>query len=751
MDMKRYYLCLPLLLVLIGCTSNPAASATASTTSEVSSSNSSKETISQDSSVAPTSKFILHHDSKAYIGRMNQESTYSLPTYFKKGEEGVPYVRFEDYVTAFQARENYSRAQEHYDDLECQTVKEGNKYLLKSTNVPKGNKEVSFSFDAEKDEVTIYKGSKYIYRYFYDLDPNEPAGESLCKIVKNKSKSASIWEEKNISLSKYGFDLIDEDGHLYAPIGLFQTIFSENSSPVSQTPIIYNGMDYYFLVDDDTITACNSSELMFIYNDSNAFYPMMNPTVPSIGIPFQCNFKPVQSGLKEQEKYRLETEKIISKEVEGKGKVVPDFKVVISLKKDGKGTFQYVNAETGEPVFNEEYGLMDNRVLTFTEDENMVHIAMHYTSPISGAEQDDVYSIYKGKTFCRASTRDPNYALYDFNVTRLLFGEFYGIQQTAPFMKDVDARIAPYKKDILSTDPLTHCLAMSRFIYEGVDDAHSRVVTFGNFFDCKLEDYDAQIKANSLGRRRNALLNEREYLKSARSLASLKEGYQIIDDTAYLTFDGFLVSPSLDYFNLTEAADEYVTGDTVAFFLTSLSDLAKNHKEEVKRVVIDITANGGGASASLPILSALFSGEAAIHHFNYYWGEKVENHYNLDLNHNGVFGEPEDSYKNMFNYYILTSDMSFSCGNAFPGIVKESGGAKIVGHQSGGGCSVVGNVVSPSGFKYTTSSLITSAYLDKDGNYVENDLGIPVDYKIDPSIWYNRQALNQELAKYENA
>ena len=65
--------------------------------------------------------------------------------------------------------------------------------------------------------------------------------------------------------------------------------------------------------------------------------------------------------------------------------------------------------------------------------------------------------------------------------------------------------------------------------------------------------------------------------------------------------------------------------------------------------------------------------------------------------------------------------------------------------SSCGGAGSVDNCHTPNGFTFTTSSLDVVGTTDDMGNYIENDDGIPVDFKIDPSIWYNRKALGEVL------
>ena len=707
--MKHFYLCLPLLFGAIGC-------APADTTLR------------------------LHHEAKAYIGSTLEQDTFPMPVYDKPGYGGIPYVKLSDYVKAFGAKESHMAKSQG---------KSGLKVALDKFEVRAGNNgDIAFSFDAEKDEIIVHKGARAVYHYFYDFDPYGYIDPDFCRANKEKSSSTSLYKTHTIHTAKYGFDMIRMGEEIYAPFALFETVFSGNASPTGASPLFYNGSDFYLQVENDTITGCNSSELSFIYNDANSFLTLFGKA-KNANIPFINHFAPYNGTLDKDEAYRVETAKIITPESDGKP--IPDFKAVISFKKDGSATYQYRNAENGEPIVNPEYALYDNRRIVYTEDASALNVTISFHNYNTDTNEVERLRINKGKTFYHAATRDANFALYDFNATRLRFGEFYGIKErNAPFMANVDARLAPYKDDLLSTDVLTYSLAMARFLYEGVDDGHTVVSGFGTFNPYQWSDYKDKILEDGLGHRRNGLLRQREALKAARLNAGLGEGLQIVGDTAYLTYDTFLSGPTINIRSLDQEASAYATIDSTAFVLKSLQELSANHKDDVKRVVIDLTCNGGGAATNLAPIAALLTGEAIIHDLDYYGGEQIESHFELDLDGDGHFGETEDSYKGQFRYYVLTSSMSFSCANALPGICMESGGVTIVGQRSGGGCSMVDNVINPSGFAYTTSSPVAGALINEHGVYVDNDRGIPVSLSIDPDTFYNRVALNEKLATYEN-
>ena len=81
-------------------------------------------------------------------------------------------------------------------------------------------------------------------------------------------------------------------------------------------------------------------------------------------------------------------------------------------------------------------------------------------------------------------------------------------------------------------------------------------------------------------------------------------------------------------------------------------------------------------------------------------------------------------YEGKYNFYILTSNFSFSCANFLPTVAKMKG-VKIIGEKSGGGAASVGSFSDGCGSFYNWSSPTVCVY-QKDGKYIHNDEGIEV-------------------------
>ena len=78
------------------------------------------------------------------------------------------------------------------------------------------------------------------------------------------------------------------------------------------------------------------------------------------------------------------------------------------------------------------------------------------------------------------------------------------------------------------------------------------------------------------------------------------------------------------------------------------------------------------------------------------------------------------------NFAVLTSRASFSCGNAFPSVLKDNG-ILVMGEQSGGGACAVQQMATADGFKYQISSA-RLRFLNKDGESIDG--GVPVDVDL---------------------
>ena len=103
-------------------------------------------------------------------------------------------------------------------------------------------------------------------------------------------------------------------------------------------------------------------------------------------------------------------------------------------------------------------------------------------------------------------------------------------------------------------------------------------------------------------------------------------------------------------------------------------------------------------------------------------------------------------------FYIITSNYSYSCGNAFPFCAAAKGLAKIVGQKSGGGECCVFHFDFPSGQRIAYSSPFHMGFLGEDGVFRGAETGTFVQYGIGNGFYelYDVDALAQYIEQKES-
>ena len=187
---------------------------------------------------------------------------------------------------------------------------------------------------------------------------------------------------------------------------------------------------------------------------------------------------------------------------------------------------------------------------------------------------------------------------------------------------------------------------------------------------------------------------------------------------AYFSFDGFT---SFNYFGSGDIPENEQLNDSFYLFVKNLNEAKA---KGVKRVIIDDSCNGGGYVTIMGKLLALMSkdnkSEMYISNDNNNSLLKITTR--VDSNKDGVYDE-NDCFGNDFEFYIVTSNYSFSCGNAFPFYAQAYGLARIVGNKSGGGECAVFNYSFPTGQGISYSSPYHIGYYNADTKVFSGDEG----------------------------
>lgn len=181
---------------------------------------------------------------------------------------------------------------------------------------------------------------------------------------------------------------------------------------------------------------------------------------------------------------------------------------------------------------------------------------------------------------------------------------------------------------------------------------------------------------------------------------------------------------------------------------TMLSAIRQARKDGVKNIIIDLTLNTGGSSdIALAILSLATRNEAERQQVtmcsDYVLTKQASTtNYLVDRNFDGKFDAEDAKVDNSdLNFFVLTSNRSFSCANYMPSIMKDSG-FKIMGQRSGGGSCAVQQQYTPDGMLYYISCYRLRMLNAKRENI---DVGVPIDIDVPYEKFYDIDYLAGKL------
>ena len=161
------------------------------------------------------------------------------------------------------------------------------------------------------------------------------------------------------------------------------------------------------------------------------------------------------------------------------------------------------------------------------------------------------------------------------------------------------------------------------------------------------------------------------------------------------------------------------TVDTPTEFNKAI-ELALLEYPNIENVVVDITNNGGGnVGAVWRTLGYMTDDVIYYHSQNPTDGAKV------------TYQIYDDYVAYEFNWFILTSKVTFSAANLMAATAKEQGIATVIGLKSSGGASSISGTVLPTGDVIFLSSTNVISTKDSEGNYIS------VEYGVDPDILFS--------------
>lgn len=232
--------------------------------------------------------------------------------------------------------------------------------------------------------------------------------------------------------------------------------------------------------------------------------------------------------------------------------------------------------------------------------------------------------------------------------------------------------------------------------------------------------------SETMGPRSQELMKEAMRMMVLKPLFHGDNKVDIVDDTAVIYFESFqedLTRSNSFYTKLPTRED--LEKSTFALVYYAFEKIKSNGN--VKNVVFDVSNNGGGAAAALVAVLGFLSedGEVNITYRDLLNQSDVSEYYHVDTNLDGIFDD-QDGYGGQYNFYIITSGSSYSCGNALPYFAQKDHLAKVMGQKPGGGDCVVGYYVDASGRVGAISGFLKLGTI-KDGEFVSNEDAVEPD------------------------
>ncbi len=344
---------------------------------------------------------------------------------------------------------------------------------------------------------------------------------------------------------------------------------------------------------------------------------------------------------------------------------------------------------------------------------------------------------YYGGAYANRTTYSQSFADYNYNSLVFMLDNFFGLK-TEKNIADMGAWITSkgYGTKLRSTDPKVVTDALGRLIYEGFDESHNSLVSCNFSVQGKmasLADSSKSIRSYYKGARLTSMDASDEKLANAKAPfgGDNYPHYQKSGDTAMIYFYDFAGSAYNN--DPTKVLDDGATTFSILYhgFKKASED------PEIKNVILNLADNVGGQATALVQALGFISEGGLVRIEGKYQvdGTCSDEYYRVDTNLDGVY-DAKDGYKGKFdNIYILGTESSFSCGNAFPYFAKAYGNAKLIGTKTGGGNAVVGTCFCPTGdvMGYSGNNILGTR---KDGVFTSNDAGATPDYLLADESYY---------------
>jgi len=330
----------------------------------------------------------------------------------------------------------------------------------------------------------------------------------------------------------------------------------------------------------------------------------------------------------------------------------------------------------------------------------------------------------------------PSYYIeYNMNCFKLIMLYYYGLNHEKGIKASTLNKRA-FKKDFTNADKIKRAAAYYNFI-GALDDDHTLFVGSAAWGEVLPVMPRSQ---NSINR-----IKKQKRLTESRKKDAIRGTDVIYFSNTRRTAMFYLDDFEYDTTQKRVSKDGVKTADAYKYdsyvYVENMLKLI-NENPSVDKVIINISLNGGGYIGVLSKILSLLNG-GKLTSVGYY-----DSNSDISALLNTELIDKNDYLKNK-ELYLLTSDCSFSCGNALPFYAQLRGLTKIIGEKSGGGeCSVSFRMLPNLSYLYHSGTMHITEFVN---NSYRNRIGaerraIP-DIEIEESSYFNVDLLESKLEK----
>ena len=261
------------------------------------------------------------------------------------------------------------------------------------------------------------------------------------------------------------------------------------------------------------------------------------------------------------------------------------------------------------------------------------------------------------------------------------------------------------RQELTSRDFREFWFGMYRLSERPLEDGHNNTTLSSGIVDAEQEKYQAfreytwsKFDNYGISDFVSKISSANQGIYNVRSEEYMGSGYHRHGDTAIILLRSFSVDEG--GWNAYYSGEGEIPDDTMGTVAKGLIRASKDGG--IKNVVFDLATNPGGYSDSVAGALSLMTGRDHLCGYDELSKQYFDVYFDVDRNLDGEFGAEDEEVSYDFNYAVLTSGASFSCGNLFPFLVREEGGM-VIGDRSGGGSCSVQKAVLSEGFEITMS------------------------------------------------